>query len=422
MKQDINDTNDNTENINNDDDISSVLELIESYRHNESLLPPSRGQYPQLPSPPMGPLPQLPEDFIRSTEKKSVRIFEETIEEKTEDQLAISYIYSNNSLYSTEDQNESSIPSIPSIPNLLNDKVVLDYFRVKGYTIRDVIGTGTFSNVYKISKGSELYALKVSPHKNQAFEEYEYMKNLNHKNIVKTYDIFVIKDISYMIMELHGQDLYEYMDSKRPNKRIQDQIIYQLCDVVGYCHSKGIYHRDIKPENILIKEQDGQVDIKLMDFGLATKSKKSNEFIGSYKYLSPEGFKLKYGVLSEFDSEKNDIWSIGIVIVNLMSNKHPWKSAHLNDKLYCKYLSRDDFFSVNFGVSSRTNNLLYAIFSKEKERCSIKFIQQELTQITEYDIEDEKKRNDSGYKSSKSNSKSSNSNEKWYKNVIKIFS
>lgn len=81
-------------------------------------------------------------------------------------------------------------------------------------------------------------------------------------------------------------------------------------------------HRDLKPANILLTEND---DCKIADFGFAIKhselSKPSKYNVGSPLYMAPESLKN-----NEY-SYKTDIWSLGVILFELLTGETPWKSS-----------------------------------------------------------------------------------------------
>lgn len=123
----------------------------------------------------------------------------------------------------------------------------------------------------------------------------------------------------------------EYMDGGSLNDLIQmtsisgisQQVVasvaYQVLHGVSALHEKLILHRDIKPANILFNVK-GQV--KVTDFGISSVGQRLNStVIGTTKYLSPERLSAsKYGFAS-------DIWSIGIVLIELVTGRFPFDSV-----------------------------------------------------------------------------------------------
>ncbi len=95
---------------------------------------------------------------------------------------------------------------------------------------------------------------------------------------------------------------------------------------IYYCHSVGIVHRDLKPTNILYvapeePEDETNSEIKVIDFGLASKINKDDKLhaiLGTPYYVAPEVLKGKY-------DEKCDIWSIGAIAYYLLYGTEPFK-------------------------------------------------------------------------------------------------
>ena len=96
-------------------------------------------------------------------------------------------------------------------------------------------------------------------------------------------------------------------------------------------HSQGVQHRDLKPANILISEQNGSQILKLTDFGLS-KYKYATDKIdttssavptGTYAFCSPERFN------GNPNSEKEDIWALGITAYNIACLELPFKAGPL---------------------------------------------------------------------------------------------
>lgn len=99
-----------------------------------------------------------------------------------------------------------------------------------------------------------------------------------------------------------------------------ESILFIFLKAVRYCHSKGIVHCDIKPTNILFDDKDENFNFILSDFGLALTGVKLNQIgsnvDGTYGYMAPEAVKNEEGPLCALD-----IWSSGIVILEMVSNK-----------------------------------------------------------------------------------------------------
>ncbi|RKP09222.1 kinase-like domain-containing protein, partial [Thamnocephalis sphaerospora] len=115
-------------------------------------------------------------------------------------------------------------------------------------------------------------------------------------------------------------------------------VFLAVLDIVLWCHSQGVAHRDLKPENILLRRRT-HWEIRLADFGLATDCQMSGEFgCGSVFYMSPECHPCAEA--RPYCPKACDVWSLGILLINLLRQLNPWRRAHPTDSGYKYYLSR----------------------------------------------------------------------------------
>jgi serine/threonine-protein kinase len=143
----------------------------------------------------------------------------------------------------------------------------------------------------------------------------------------------------YMVMEyLEGNDLSAQLE-KGPIA-IEDAVDYvvQACDAMAEAHALGIVHRDLKPANLfLTKRSDGSAIIKVLDFGISkanvpdTKDAgltKTSAVMGSPYYMSPEQMKSSRDVDS-----RTDVWSLGVILFELLSGRPPFQGDTLPELL-----------------------------------------------------------------------------------------
>lgn len=98
----------------------------------------------------------------------------------------------------------------------------------------------------------------------------------------------------------------------------EDEISGIVCNILKaleYCHANNLMHRDIKPANILFTNEG---EAKLSDFGIASTKIKSNSFMGTPHYMSPE--QLNNGSYTN----AVDIWALGICIIEMAEGKPPY--------------------------------------------------------------------------------------------------
>ena len=153
---------------------------------------------------------------------------------------------------------------------------------------------------------------------------------LSHPHIVAIYDAVADEEASYLVMEfVDGTTLEEYTrhDALLPIQTIVE-IIYKCARALEYATRQGVIHRDIKPANIL---RAGESDIKISDFGAAlTMATETTQVtgVGSPAYMSPEQVKelpLTY---------QTDIFSLGVVMYQLLTGRLPFVGANNYSKIY----------------------------------------------------------------------------------------
>lgn len=154
---------------------------------------------------------------------------------------------------------------------------------------------------------------------------------MNHPDIVTIYNVGTFNGINYIATEyVEGKTVREMIGS---GLKLDDilSLIIQSCEALSAAHSAGIIHRDIKPENIMARP-DGY--IKILDFGLAKLSDVSPQtmsnfaktakgvIIGTPAYMSPEQ------VADEKVDHRTDLWSIGVVLYELLTGVNPFKKEN----------------------------------------------------------------------------------------------
>ena len=218
----------------------------------------------------------------------------------------------------------------------------------KQYEQKKLIGKGGFGNVYKVldHKNKNFYALKfITIVENEETEnlkeeyekEIEVMKTIKNKYIVELIDNFYDKEYKgyCIVMELCDGNLRDIMNKYKPNGlslKLINKILYQLNEALKTMIDNGYIHRDLKPENILIKYTDtneDSFDIKLTDFGFSSyeieSSIKTHSNVGTEKYKAPEVDNFKY-------NKKCDLWSLGIILYELYTNKYIFDSKNLKER------------------------------------------------------------------------------------------
>jgi eukaryotic-like serine/threonine-protein kinase len=142
----------------------------------------------------------------------------------------------------------------------------------------------------------------------------------------------------YMVMEyLEGNDLGAWLEKRgvMPVEQAVDFVL-QACEALADAHSLGIVHRDLKPANLFcIQRSDGQLSIKVLDFGISKITTageaghgmtKTSMLMGSPLYMSPEQMKLTKGV-----DARADIWSLGVILFELVTGHPPFNAEAVTE-------------------------------------------------------------------------------------------
>lgn len=247
-----------------------------------------------------------------------------------------------------------------------------------------VLGVGAYGVVYAAVDiyNNKPYAVKalskVGPtglplddaqKKFQAREISLHARARRHPNIVSLTEILDGPDCVYVVMEYCPEgDLFAAITEKHHyvgDDALAKRVFLQLLDAVQFCHRIGIYHRDLKPENVLVCNQ-GQT-VKLADFGLATTEEFTTDFgCGSTFYMSPECHKRSGA--SCYESGPNDVWSLGVILVNLTCGRNPWKRAEPRDETYAAYLRDPNFLRSILPLSAELNSILCRIFEPDPRK------------------------------------------------------
>ncbi|MGE5141181.1 MAG: serine/threonine-protein kinase, partial [Rudaea sp.] len=161
---------------------------------------------------------------------------------------------------------------------------------------------------------------------------------LNHPNIVTIHEMGEWHGREFIAAEfVEGLTLRERMRREDPPLAAWIDIALQAANAVSAAHQAGIVHRDIKPENIMVRP-DGLV--KVLDFGIAKYAAAPSDagsatesetaagvVLGTVAYMSPEQAR------GEAVDARTDIWSLGVVLYEMIAKRPPFPGATAGDRL-----------------------------------------------------------------------------------------
>jgi serine/threonine protein kinase/Tfp pilus assembly protein PilF len=209
------------------------------------------------------------------------------------------------------------------------------------YTIILELGRGGMGVVYKAedTKLKRTVALKFLPPdlthvpevRDRFTREAQAAAALDHPNICTVYEFDQADETSFISMAyIEGQSLKKKIESGPLKLEEALHMAMQVAEGLQEAHKKGVVHRDIKSANIMVTER-GQA--KIMDFGLARVTESSlvtqeGMTMGTVTYMSPEQAR------GEKVDHRTDIWSLGVVLYEMLTGKLPFRGEHEQTIVY----------------------------------------------------------------------------------------
>jgi serine/threonine protein kinase len=227
--------------------------------------------------------------------------------------------------------------------------------KIKNYTLKNYLNNGVSGVIFLTEKenSEEKFVTKVIRIKDQSQSSITMLKNevnilrmVSHENIVRYVDSIEKNETFYLIMEyIKGYTLRELLvkHAQKMKRNLPESFVRniarQICSALEYLHSLSIVHRDLKLENIMFEFPKDQETfdnlenvkgmVKIIDFGfsrISNKEEMMSSVFGTPVTMSPQILESIYtGQSSQYDY-KTDIWSIGIIIYELLFGCLPFKS------------------------------------------------------------------------------------------------
>ncbi|HEY6080314.1 MAG TPA: serine/threonine-protein kinase, partial [Polyangiaceae bacterium] len=211
----------------------------------------------------------------------------------------------------------------------------------QGYQLEGLIGQGSMGAVYRArsASGAEVALKALNPElmagemAERFLRESELVRGLKHPHVVRTLDAGADQaaGLLFLVMPLlKGHDLDHTLDrlgALDPQTAVR--IALQAARGLSAAHRIGIIHRDVKPGNLILDEEDGEIIVRVLDFGIAKQMGGGSSLtatgsqLGTPDYVSPEQLKS-----SKHVDERTDVWSLGATLYQMLCGAAPY--AHID--------------------------------------------------------------------------------------------
>lgn len=156
--------------------------------------------------------------------------------------------------------------------------------------------------------------------------EAEVSAHLKHEHILPLFDFGEVEGRLFLVTPyIEGGTLAARLkESGSLSLAETHDLFVPLVQAVAYIHRRGVIHRDLKPTNVMLDSEDGEVYVRLIDFGIATLQGRSaspplttaGHEIGTVAYMAPER-------LSGIAAPSNDIFSLGVILHQMLTGRMP---------------------------------------------------------------------------------------------------
>lgn len=239
------------------------------------------------------------------------------------------------------------------------------------YEILRALGSGTIGTLFH-AKELETCSIRTirevnksaSYHSVEVFQEVKILKELDHPNIIKVYEAIETSRSYYIVLEnIYGGSLADKF-KKNCVEGVISKYIHDMFLGLAYLHSQGIAHCNLSQDYVVFSDTSETPILKIIGFALAqrlSEKKPIDQKYLKYSWASPEMLRGEY-------SEKSDIWSAGIVLYSLLTQRQPFPKGSRSMIIDAISTANIDYNNSSFtGLSADAQDLIKSMLKRDPD-------------------------------------------------------
>lgn len=258
-----------------------------------------------------------------------------------------------------------------------NDAVIYRVADIDGseYAVKRTIENALVSEGWALEEGPVIHSLVQG-----------------HPNVLSYHQSFYENGYNYLVTDVcEGGSLASFVEEGDFFWRRDDRVggvFSQLMAAMSHCHSRGVALRDVDPRGILAVDADGKV-FCLAGFDRATRERRSSQFgLGQKEYLAPECLGDD-DTVSDYDTCAADVWSLGILLVYMLTGAVPWPAASTSSPRYATYLHDRAHLQTYLPLADELMPLLVRVLEPRSEkRIALSQLEAELGSVGRLTMDD----------------------------------